>query len=332
MPEISVIVPVYKVEKYIRRCVDSILAQTFTDFELILIDDGSPDNSGSICDEYVTRDARVQVIHKENGGVSSARNVGIDAANGNWITFVDSDDYVKETYLEDLYEPEYDVVVTGHKIIDVDTNKSYDLRINKEEFFNIEADTISAIMDSNGNTWLYLMTSHLFKKSIIKKYDVIFDNKYCFREDSLFMVHYFVHCHSIIIKSCINYIYMRRNSGSLSTTYNIDFFESLYATDRIISELMSKRYDIDFSKFTTDEMCRLHASYLGEIAVDCSFSLSEKYKIFKYLFCNKYFSMAIDNADKYFEKVSFMYKKLLKIKSPLLMLVALWVRTKINKK
>ena len=91
---VSVIVPVYKVEKYLPECIDSILAQTFTNFELILVDDGSPDNSGKICDDYATRDSRIRVFHKENGGVSSARNLGIDNARGEWIVFVDSDDWV----------------------------------------------------------------------------------------------------------------------------------------------------------------------------------------------------------------------------------------------
>ncbi|WP_338367787.1 glycosyltransferase family 2 protein, partial [Enterococcus faecium] len=89
MCEISIIVPVYKVEKYLRKCVDSILAQTFTDFEVILVDDGSPDNSGKICDEYAEKDNRVRVIHKENGGLSSARNAGIDVARGKYLGFVD---------------------------------------------------------------------------------------------------------------------------------------------------------------------------------------------------------------------------------------------------
>ncbi|HAP9560050.1 TPA: glycosyltransferase, partial [Enterococcus faecium] len=88
MCEISIIVPVYKVEKYLRKCVDSILAQTFTDFEVILVDDGSPDNSGKICDEYAEKDNRVRVIHKENGGLSSARNAGIDVARGKYLGFV----------------------------------------------------------------------------------------------------------------------------------------------------------------------------------------------------------------------------------------------------
>lgn len=108
MPTISVIVPVYKVEKYIHRCVDSILGQTYTDFELILVDDGSPDNCGAICDEYAAKDSRVVVIHQENGGLSAARNAGIDWAFANsdsqWLSFIDSDDWVHPEYLERLLD------------------------------------------------------------------------------------------------------------------------------------------------------------------------------------------------------------------------------------
>ena len=108
MPTISVIVPVYKVEPYIHRCIDSILAQTYTDFELILVDDGSPDNCGRICDEYAGNDSRIHVIHQENGGLSAARNAGIDWAFANsdsaWLTFIDSDDWVHPEYLQRLHD------------------------------------------------------------------------------------------------------------------------------------------------------------------------------------------------------------------------------------
>lgn len=100
---ISVIVPVYNVEPYLRQCIDSILAQTYRDFELILVDDGSPDNCGAICDEYARRDSRIRVIHQENGGLSAARNAGIDIATGEYISFVDSDDWVHPEYLAYLY-------------------------------------------------------------------------------------------------------------------------------------------------------------------------------------------------------------------------------------
>ena len=102
MPKISVIVPVYKVEPYLHECVDSILAQTFTDFELILVDDGSSDNCGKICDEYAAKDSRIRVIHQENRGVSAARNAALDAAKGEFIAFIDSDDVVNVYYLEVL--------------------------------------------------------------------------------------------------------------------------------------------------------------------------------------------------------------------------------------
>ena len=96
MPKVSIIVPVYKAEKYLNRCVDSILAQTFTDFELLLIDDGSPDRSGEICDEYAKKDSRIRVIHKENGGVSSARQRGLDESIGEYTIHADPDDWVEE--------------------------------------------------------------------------------------------------------------------------------------------------------------------------------------------------------------------------------------------
>lgn len=102
-PAISILVPVYKTEKYLQDCIESILSQTFTDFELILVNDGSPDKSGVICDEYALKDHRIKVIHKKNGGASSARNKGLDAAQGKYIGWVDSDDHIKPQMYEILY-------------------------------------------------------------------------------------------------------------------------------------------------------------------------------------------------------------------------------------
>lgn len=115
MPAISIIVPVYKVEEYLPKCIDSILAQTFADFELILVDDGSPDNCGKICDEYADKDNRIVVIHKENGGVSSARNAGLDIAKGKYIGFIDSDDYIDP----DMYETLYNNLVNNNADISI---------------------------------------------------------------------------------------------------------------------------------------------------------------------------------------------------------------------
>lgn len=121
-PKISIIVPVYKVEPYLCGCVDSILAQTFTDFELILVDDGSPDNCPMICEEYAKKDSRVRVLHKENGGVSSARNAGVNAARGEYIGFIDSDDLIEPnmfSILTDIaVQYDADVVQCRHNGLD----------------------------------------------------------------------------------------------------------------------------------------------------------------------------------------------------------------------
>ncbi len=139
MPTISVIVPVYKVEPYLKRCVNSILGQTFTDFELILVDDGSPDNCSDICDEYAEIDCRVHVIHQENGGPSSARNAGIDwvfvNSDSQWISFVDSDDWIHPKYLEQLLNAavENDVAVSICTFLKTDGG----ILLPEEEHFTI---------------------------------------------------------------------------------------------------------------------------------------------------------------------------------------------------
>ena len=124
MPKISVIVPVYKVEPYLHRCVDSIINQTYQNLEIILVEDGSPDNCPQICDEYAQQDSRIKVIHQENNGLSAARNAGLDIATGNYIAFVDSDDYIDpdmyETMLNIMSEHNADIVECGYRWVKPD--------------------------------------------------------------------------------------------------------------------------------------------------------------------------------------------------------------------
>ncbi len=120
-PDYSIIVPVYKVEPYLRQCVDSILAQTYGDFELILVDDGSPDNCGAICDEYAAKDNRITVLHQENKGVTAARRAALDRARADYICFIDSDDYVSSDWLEQIEacaaNGRPDIILFGYRII-----------------------------------------------------------------------------------------------------------------------------------------------------------------------------------------------------------------------
>ncbi len=118
---ISVVIPIYNVEKYLKRCIDSIIAQTYKNLEIILVDDGSPDTCPKICDDYAKKDERIIVIHKQNGGLSDARNYGIEAAKGHYISFVDSDDYVSKDYIKILYESlkaeNSDMAIGGHVVL-----------------------------------------------------------------------------------------------------------------------------------------------------------------------------------------------------------------------
>lgn len=145
---VSVIVPVYNVERYLPRCIDSILSQSFSDFELILVDDGSPDQCGAICDEYAVNDERIRVIHQENGKISAARNAGLDAAQGEWIAFIDSDDWIHRDYLKILMSEtseDTDMVICGCRITsnDMETDQEYTGTLFKDTAFdNVYSDRI----------------------------------------------------------------------------------------------------------------------------------------------------------------------------------------------
>lgn len=199
-PKISVIVPIFNAKEVLPRCIDSILSQTFTDFELLLIDDGSKDNSGKICDEYARKDNRIKVFHKENGGVSSARNLGLDNANGEWISFIDSDDYIDKRFFENFINNLVsDIIIQGY----------VEEKINDKPIYHnmkslICENSYKPIFDelsSNQNTG-YLWC-RLFKNDIIINNNVRFNNKYYIQEDEEFIFHYMLYSKTAsIIEGC----------------------------------------------------------------------------------------------------------------------------------
>lgn len=174
-PLISVIVPVYKVEPYLHRCVDSILEQTFSDFELILVDDGSPDNCGAICDEYAAKDSRVHVIHQQNGGLSAARNAGIDWAfsrsDSTWLSFIDSDDSVLPDYLSRMYtsaaEQDADLCICDFQTVLPDGEIAQD-----EVGIPSRVDSGTALLKENiiYSNWRFVIAcSKLYRKQLFAK-------------------------------------------------------------------------------------------------------------------------------------------------------------------
>ena len=218
-PKISVIVPLYNAEKYLHNCVDSILSQTFTDFELLLINDGSKDSSGKICDEYATLDSRVRVFHKENGGVSSARNLGLDNAQGEWITFVDSDDeFVDNNCLTLLYQPKFDLINYGYECYDVNGKKTLTTSIFHNEFVLDRDKAISYVYSCD--YYQFYSVAKLYCNSIIKKNNIRFDESLYYSEDRLFIIEYLSYCKKIYSSSHSIYKYVMRINGAMSSINN----------------------------------------------------------------------------------------------------------------
>lgn len=213
MPKVSVIIPVYNAEITLHRCVDSVLAQTFTNFELILINDGSIDDSKKICDDYAKKDSRVVVIHKENGGVSSARNRGINIARGKWITFIDSDDCIHAELLENLYKGDEDLKICGY--FDQLRSDSPNDRV-----YNSVKECANYLDLECKHNYINAPWAKLFKASIIKQNNLLFNESLSLGEDTVFVLYYFNYCNSVRTINKALYCYNRPNS--LATKYNFN--------------------------------------------------------------------------------------------------------------
>ena len=226
MPQISVIVPVYNTEQYLRQCLDSILCQTFSDFELILVDDGSSDNSGQICDEYALLDQRITVIHKVNCGVSSARNSGLKCALGQYIVFVDADDLINIDYFENLTSVHADLVLSSFDDYWPDTKKRIEYQAKYGEFIIKNENDIVAYLKGGyapGFVW-----GKLFLNQIIKKYKICFDETQKHSEDILFIGDYIKH---------INYIYKLNYCGYHHCQYKSDTLSNVAMKKPLITRM-----------------------------------------------------------------------------------------------
>lgn len=231
-PMISVIVPVYNTAKYLRRCVDSILAQTYRDFELLLIDDGSTDASGTICDEYAALDSRVRVFHKPNGGVSSARNLGLDSARGQWITFADSDDRVDQRWLAnfDLNRNEkFELICQGY-------TGTTAQGLTTEYIYSGSGsprDLLQALFDNKIAGYIWCKA---FKTEIIEENDLRFNDKFNVSEDLEFELRYISKINKILCSDKIGYYYSVPDYG-IKYTVKQEIFDlalSIYASLRTI--------------------------------------------------------------------------------------------------
>lgn len=226
-PTISIIIPVYNVERFLQCCVDSVISQIYKDWELLLVDDGSTDGSGIMCDKYASIDNRIRVFHLKNGGPSSARNKGIIESKGIYITFIDSDDWVSPQYLSDLISANFDNenawVVSGYRTCYYSNEKLLKTTcclLNDQQFsFERKAEAFQEL-DLRGI--FFTNVGKLYQSRIIKINNLRFNEKYKLAEDTLFNFDYLQYIDgSIVIKSCVNYNYRQvLRSTSLINKYN----------------------------------------------------------------------------------------------------------------
>jgi len=226
VPKISIIIPVFNAESYLRKCFDSVLSQSCKDWELILVEDGSTYGSGDICDEYANNDNRIHAFHKNNGGVSSARNFGLDYATGEWVSFVDADDWIEHNYLETLMSEtsNADVIFFGanfcyenNGVVKKVHNSSYAEERGSVERLICDL-KYGAMGDVFGWTWM-----KFFKRSIIEEYNIRFDENIELREDEMFTMDYCRYINSLAVLDKVLYNYRVVGDGNLLNKHrNID--------------------------------------------------------------------------------------------------------------
>lgn len=239
-PKISIIIPVYNAENYIRRCIESVLRQSFTNFELLLINDGSKDNSGKICEEYAQKDTRIIVYHKENGGVSTARNLGIEKSIGEWITFIDADDWVEPGFLNDVGKnndnnidwvfAEWRTVwdrVHLNEINEYGESNLFDTKPAIDEMWNKMAN-----LDIFRCPW-----GKFFKLSIIKNNNLYFDQELRYGEDTVFNYEYLSLCKCIKLCKEVNahYIFHQIEGTIAVNKYKCTVEGIISARDKVFS-------------------------------------------------------------------------------------------------
>lgn len=234
---ISVIIPVYNVEKYLKNCIDSVIAQTYKNIEIILVDDGSQDGCGVICDEYVEKDSRIKVFHKENGGLSDARNVGIEQATGKYITFIDSDDCVSSEYVEYLHElltkNNTKISIAAHTVV---SNKK---RINFGEGYieNVltTAECLERMLCEDGfsvSAWAKLYSKELF--------DGIRFPKGKLNEDNGTTYKLILQCEKIAYGNRSIYNYYKRQNSITTSKFDLRKMDLIELTDKMCDEIDAK--------------------------------------------------------------------------------------------
>lgn len=231
---ISIIIPVYNISDYLDRCISSVLKQSYKNLEIILVDDGSTDNSGEICDNYKKEDKRIKVIHKENGGVSSARNTGLENANGEYVAFIDGDDYIEEDYFKILIDniKKYNCDISCCNLVTVETNGKRNKEFNASKIYDAKYIIENYFFNNFIKTIMYGPYNKLYKREIIG--NIRFKN-YKYAEDVLFVFEVLMNTKKVYYDQYDGYYYMHRENSAMKSNFTMNKFDYVDAAREIKS-------------------------------------------------------------------------------------------------
>ena len=269
MPKVSIVVPIYNAEKYLENCIYSIINQTFIDMQILLIDDGSTDRSGEICDNYAQWDTRITVHHMRNAGVSAARNAGIAHAAGMYISFVDADDEIDSHMIEDLYnlidKGCADLSICGHTSVYVKDNKRRSVQHLPPVHNSSTKVFLEKIGDFLDSESIQGPCAKLFRTSLIVNDGIQFPGDMTYGEDTIFVYRYLAACKGIISTSTCYYFYMHRNSGSLSRIIREDKMQIYLRLYAELNSLLVRFGIANRDEITDGRICASAISCIGEL-------------------------------------------------------------------
>lgn len=303
---LSVVIPVYNVEDYLSQCLASILQQTYRNLEIIIVDDGSTDNSLQICEGFAAKDSRVTVIQQLNGGVSMARNTGIAAATGDYITFVDSDDWLENEMYEKMVEqlkksPGLDMVMCDSTLFTKDSEiKSTDFI--REGYYSksqivLELYPVLLVTEDFGKIPIVSVCNCLMKRSNIIEHHILFDPDLRYSEDYLFMADVMIHTTSFYYLKGAHYYHYRQYDESRSKKLQPDWWSNLLDLNKKLKDLLADSKEFDFSRQLKLQMIHSALFLSSAIFNNKGLRLSEKLDLLRKLFKEPQLETAFSNLD-----------------------------------
>ena len=318
--KVSVIIPVYNVEKYLEHCLNSIVEQSYDNLEIIIINDGSTDKSGEICEKFASEDLRIKLIHQINGGVSVARNTGIDHATGDYVTFVDSDDWLESNMYEGMAaqidkRPELDMIMCDTILISDECQKKSSEFIrggyySKNEIISDLYPTL-LVTEDFAKIPLVSACSSLFRRSVLVKNGIRFDPSLKYSEDYLFMAQMMINVNSYFyLKGDFNYNY-RQHPESRSKLLQKDWWQSLLSLNEKLKKLLEGFVEYDFSRQLKLQIIHSALFLSSAIIKNKLFNKQEKIEWLKILFTEPDLQASFKNL--HFKEQSYQFKIVLSL-------------------